>query len=213
MYVKWEKQKMARRTKEDAVATRNLLLDAAQIVFNEKGVSRTSLAEIATEAGLTRGAIYWHFKNKADLFHAMLERAKLPIENMIDSLDAAPAENPLDHLRNVAVNVLKVIASDSKACQVFDIVAHKCEMVDEMSVARERRVESRSECIQQIEGDLRNAMEKGILPPTLNTHAAAIGLHALIDGLISNWLLNPDTFPLNEFSEQLIGSYINGLHS
>ena len=51
---------MVRRTKEEALETRNLLLDVAERVFNEKGVSRTSLAEIAEAAGLTRGAIYWH---------------------------------------------------------------------------------------------------------------------------------------------------------
>ena len=65
---------MARRTKEDAEATRNALLDAAERVFYDKGVSRASLDDIAREAGTTRGAIYWHFKDKADLFNAMMER-------------------------------------------------------------------------------------------------------------------------------------------
>ena len=71
---------MARRTKEDALATRHQLLDAAERVFAEKGVSRTSLNDIAQAAGASRGAIYWHFKNKADLFNAMLERITLPME-------------------------------------------------------------------------------------------------------------------------------------
>ena len=57
---------MVRRTKEDAVATRNSLLDAAERVFYDKGVSRASLGDIAQAAGATRGAIYWHFKDNAD---------------------------------------------------------------------------------------------------------------------------------------------------
>ena len=64
---------MARRTKEDALATRDALLDAAERVFGRRGVARTSLAQIAEEAGLTRGAVYWHFKDKADLFTAMMD--------------------------------------------------------------------------------------------------------------------------------------------
>ena len=60
---------MARRTKEDAEATRNKLLDAAAEVFFAKGVAGASLSEVAQAAGLTRGAIYWHFKDKVDLFH------------------------------------------------------------------------------------------------------------------------------------------------
>ncbi|MBV5333220.1 TetR family transcriptional regulator, partial [bacterium] len=65
---------MARKTKEEAQETRKAILDAAETVFQERGVSRTSLAEIATAAGVTRGAIYWHFANKAELFDAMIQR-------------------------------------------------------------------------------------------------------------------------------------------
>ena len=50
-----------RRTKEDAQLTREVLLDAAEVLFAQRGVSRTSLQEIAKAAGMTRGAVYWHF--------------------------------------------------------------------------------------------------------------------------------------------------------
>ena len=63
---------MARRTKQEAQATRSHILDTAELVFEQRGVSGTSLGEIAKAAGLTRGAIYWHFKDKADLFNACL---------------------------------------------------------------------------------------------------------------------------------------------
>jgi TetR/AcrR family acrAB operon transcriptional repressor len=56
---------MVRRTKTEALETRNSLLDAAEHLFQARGVSRTSLNDIANEAGTTRGAIYWHFKDKA----------------------------------------------------------------------------------------------------------------------------------------------------
>ena len=69
-----------RKTKEDALATRERLLDAAEALFRERGVTRTSLAEVATAAGMTRGAVYWHFKDKADLFRAMCDRATLPLD-------------------------------------------------------------------------------------------------------------------------------------
>jgi len=55
---------MARCTKEKALETRERILDAAEDVFDDNGVSNTSLADIATAAGVTRGAIYWHFTNK-----------------------------------------------------------------------------------------------------------------------------------------------------
>ena len=79
---------MARRTKEDAQKTREQLLDAAETVFHRKGVSKTSLNDIAEEAGLTRGALYWHFKNKHDVFEAMLERMDLPLEILHQAIAA-----------------------------------------------------------------------------------------------------------------------------
>ena len=57
-----------RKTKEEAYQTRCNLLVAALSVFYERGVAQASLDEIAKAAGVTRGALYWHFKNKEDLF-------------------------------------------------------------------------------------------------------------------------------------------------
>ena len=64
-----------RRTKEDAMQTRCQLLQAAKALFNEKGFSRTTLAEIAEKAGLTRGAAYWHFKSKDEILITIVEQA------------------------------------------------------------------------------------------------------------------------------------------
>jgi TetR/AcrR family acrAB operon transcriptional repressor len=64
---------MARRTKEEAQATRSHILDTAELVFEQRGVSGTSLHEIAKAAGVTRGAIYWHFADKQALVAAIRE--------------------------------------------------------------------------------------------------------------------------------------------
>jgi TetR/AcrR family acrAB operon transcriptional repressor len=61
-------------TKEQAEKTREHLLNSALNLFNEKGFSATRLEDIAKVAGVTRGAIYWHFKNKMDIFSALFEQ-------------------------------------------------------------------------------------------------------------------------------------------
>ncbi len=81
---------MARKTKAEAEATRESLLDAAESMFMEKGVARASLEEIARTAGVTRGgAVYWHFRNKQDILDAMLERVRAP--PLGEMLDEAPS--------------------------------------------------------------------------------------------------------------------------
>lgn len=63
-----------RKTKEDMLATREQILDAAFDCFYEKGPDATTLEEVAKRAGVTRGAIYWHFTDKVDLYRAVLDR-------------------------------------------------------------------------------------------------------------------------------------------
>ena len=48
---------MVKKTKEDAEKTRNSIIDAARTVFLQRGVSRSSLEQIASKAGVTRGAV------------------------------------------------------------------------------------------------------------------------------------------------------------
>ncbi|MDP9108966.1 MAG: TetR family transcriptional regulator, partial [Pseudomonadota bacterium] len=79
---------MARSTKTEAVETRRRILDAAEQIFHVLGVPRTSLGDIATAAQVSRGAIYWHFANKAELFNAMYERVRLPMEAMVEDAEA-----------------------------------------------------------------------------------------------------------------------------
>ena len=101
---------MPRRTKAEAEATREALLDAAEDVFLDKGVSRTSLEHIARHAGMTRGAVYWHFKNKADLFHAMLDRVKMPLQQIIDDITAERQTlGPLDTLRLATLHAFEML--------------------------------------------------------------------------------------------------------
>ena len=79
---------MVRRTKEEAQETRSQILEAAEKAFYERGVARTTLADIATMAGVTRGAIYWHFSNKADLVQAMLDSLHEPLDELAKPVKA-----------------------------------------------------------------------------------------------------------------------------
>ena len=61
-----------RRTKEDAEQTRRAILASAMDMFYEKGYSKTTFDEIAKRIGLTKGAVYWYFRNKPDIVAALI---------------------------------------------------------------------------------------------------------------------------------------------
>ena len=204
---------MARRTKEEAEETRQRILDAAEQVFHRQGVAHTSLAHIATEAGVTRGAIYWHFKDKSDLFDAMIQRVIGPTEaGCLDPL-VLEAEDPLAAVRALALDFLLQVARDPQHQRVFDIAIHKSEYVGEMATARDRHLDCARRHRAMLEGAMRRAQEKGLIGRELNPHWAAEGLIALIDGLLVNWTLDNQLFPLAEYAEPIIDTYLAGLRA
>ena len=202
---------MVRRTKEKAEQTRDRILDTAEHVFVEKGVSNTSLAQLAAAAGVTRGAIYWHFRNKADLFDAMMSRVVLPMEEMAARSGDDNLEDPLAHVRACALNVLEHLTTDAQCQRVFEICCHKVEYVDEMAQVRRRHIEARNNCLKHMERGLRNAAKKGLLASSVNPRLAAVGLHALVDGLIVNWVLDPAYLPLARNAKTLVDQYLASL--
>lgn len=204
---------LVRRTREEALETRNRILDTAEQVFMDKGVSNTSLAQLAEAAGVTRGAIYWHFRNKADLFDAMMSRVVLPMEEMAARAGDDSLEDPLAHVRACALNVLQHLTSDAQCQRVFEICCHKVEYVDEMVQMRQRHIEARNNCLKNIERGLRNASKKGLLAPSVNPRVAAVGLHALVDGLIVNWVLDPSYLPLAREASTLVDQYLKQLRA
>lgn len=131
---------MARRTKEDAEETRHKLLEAAQRVFAEKGVSSTSLQDIAQAAGVTRGAIYWHFKNKAELFNAMMDSAVLPMEQAMQQIGHDAAQDPLTELERALLQTMRSIESDPRTRALFEVATLKVEYVGELLAVKQRRV-------------------------------------------------------------------------
>jgi len=202
---------MVRRTKEDALATRNSLLDAAERVFQAKGVSATSLNDIATEAGTTRGAIYWHFKDKGDLFNAMMERVTLPMENALDNAAWRETDDPLPAMRAAILHALHRTATDEQTRRVFEVATQKVEYVDSLCAVRGRHLEVRANCVADMKKTLQqSARHHGVRLP-LPAGAAAQGLHALVDGLIYNWLLDTAAFDLESCGKRSIDAYLKGL--
>jgi TetR/AcrR family acrAB operon transcriptional repressor len=173
---------MVRRTKEEAQETRRQILEAAEQAFFERGVSRTTLADIAALAGVTRGAIYWHFSNKADLVQAMLDSLHEPLEEMARASESAD-----------------------------EILFHKFEFTDEMCDMRRQRQFIWLDANERIALALNNASRQGQLPADLNPHRGAICLHAYIHGILGQWLLVPDSFPLFQDAERLVDTVLDML--
>lgn len=102
---------MARRTKEEAKQTREAVLKAALDIFYEKGYTRTTFDEIARRIELTKGAVYWHFRNKADLLAALIKQKFY--DKDIEKMDLVKSPQTLSDLRKIVCIETEQIEQDA----------------------------------------------------------------------------------------------------
>lgn len=197
---------MVRRKKEQAEATRDSILDAGEQLLEKQGLSSTTLHDIALAAGVTRGAVYWHFKNKSELFDSIIERAFMPLENTLLKLNSRSPEPPLERLRLHANSVFVSVLNDDRLRRLLDLIAHKIEYVDEIMAVRDRILLMRARHISLIKQYLLQAE----LPESV-CQTQAVGLHVILDGLIQNWLLDTSAFELDEIGKKIVDTYLCGL--
>jgi len=202
---------LVRRTKADALATKADLLDAAERLFSAQGVANTSMMQVAEAAGVTRGAIYHHFDNKLDLIDSMMERVSLPFDQMLEQTSQRHVDNPLALLRARLLNIVELLQRDPHTQSVINILFHKCEYVDETLPIHFRHLRARNNCIEECILLMQQAIDHGQLPKTTNAAKLVVCLVAMIDGIIYNWLLDPDYFNVVEVAEQALDTFMAGL--
>jgi TetR/AcrR family acrAB operon transcriptional repressor len=203
---------MARRTKEEALATREQVLDAAEQVFRQRGVGHASLAEVADAAGVTRGAIYHHFASKAELFEAMMARADMPLDAAFD-VARLPVADPLAVVRETAVKALLHLTSCDRVRSIFEVAFLRCEYTDELAPVERRHLEERAQCLDFCGGLLEQAVARGQLPDHTDTRLASHLLYAFIGGLMRDWVQAPDSFDLKAAAPQMVDLFLAGLRA
>lgn len=202
---------MARKTKQESLETRQQIMFAAGKMFSERGVSQTSLNDIAEAAGVSRGAIYWHFKNKFELFNALWLEMESNIDDIEKEYKAKFPDDPLAVLRSVIIYVLQLSVKDIRQRTLMEILFHKCEFVGEMISLLEARQAVHLSGYEKIEQTLHNCIEHNQLPATLNTRLAAVLMRSYVTGLIENWLFMPEHFDLYEDAPVLTDSFLDML--
>ena len=199
-----------RRTKEDAEKTRAAILNAAEQLFLERGVAHTSLEHIARAAGVTRGAVYWHFQNKADLFTAMLNQVRLPPEQIAEKLSADP-QLSLGSLRDMCVGGLQILVQNEQKRRILTVLMQRCEFTDELRPAEERHNQFVNQFIAICERLLEDCERLGQLHPGINAHQASRAVHGLLIGRIGDWLRDPQQFDPETDAGPMFDALFRGL--
>ncbi|WP_417584146.1 TetR family transcriptional regulator [Nitrincola sp.] len=199
------------RRKADAERTREIILDAAENTFLTQGVSRTTLAHIAEAAGVTRGAIYWHFEDKAALFDALLERVRTPLDEIVDAAVELNGATPAICLRDIACRSLLATCNDLPLQRVATIVLHRCEKLEE-DHPRISMITRPSEYAEaQVETLFEQAQLAGNLRANLSPVSARRQFHAFLIGTCFDWLQDTQKYSLANECDSFVETLMRGL--
>ncbi|HCD1254040.1 TPA: acrEF/envCD operon transcriptional regulator [Citrobacter amalonaticus] len=201
---------MAKRTKADALKTRQHLIETAIIQFATRGVSNTTLNDIADAALVTRGAIYWHFANKTQLFNELWQQQP-PLRDLIqDRLTSRVGDNPLQQLREKLIAGLQYIAEIPRQQALLQILYHKCEFHEGMISEQEIR-EKIGFSQKGLRDALQASMAEELISRTLDLDVVLIIIHGSFSGIVKNWLMNNTRYDLYQQAPALVDNVLRML--
>lgn len=182
---------MPRRTKEESARTRNAILGAAREVFQQHGVARTTMEQIAEAAGVTRGAVYFHFPNKTAVFYAVRDQVTLPLADRlhVELLAESPAD-PLTRVESYLRGLTEALASCVEVRATFEILSFKCEYVDEFRRELDAACTMHDEVLGALHRVYDEAAQAGGLRAGLTPRIAAVQTLVFVVGIIRLWLLD-----------------------
>lgn len=189
--------------------TRSRILTAAARVFAQRGLTGASLDEVAAGAGLTKGALYWHFASKNDLLMALLEQrireqlASTPTGEDLFPPDVDPAEGIAASLQSLFDNCL-CDPDWGRLFVAFVAGAREPEVREKLRVLYRTIHELIVDRVRQLEAT-------GRLAPGISPDTVAIMFTALIDGLIMRVLVEGDDCIRTDMARQVARILIDGL--
>ncbi|MCL5292104.1 MAG: TetR/AcrR family transcriptional regulator [Actinobacteria bacterium] len=200
---------MAVRTQREQTDVRQRILEAALHDFSLKGYHRATLDEIAAEAGVSKGAVYWYFENKRALFLAVVQEEASRLTKYLEGVVAQEGQSVVTRLEAFIVANLTYYTDHPEFCNLVKIFTLPGgpgldQDVEAMASDEYRRLR------EMVEALLRKGVRRGELEPG-RAKVAAPMLVALLDGLMFQWILDPEAVPLQKIATDVARAFIEGV--
>ncbi len=192
-----------RRTKAEAQETKQAIIEAAEHVFFERGAARTTLEDVARAAGVTRGAVYWHFRDKSDLFNAVHEQVRLPMEDVFYRIVDAETADALESLEKFCAASLVRLHQDERRRRVYTILLLKCEHSADMASLVERERAAKERATRSLTRYFSRLQKLGRMAAAGEPRVLALALYAYMRGLYADYLRWPELYRMPRDAEKL----------
>lgn len=207
---------MVRKTREEAEQTRIAVLNSALDLFYEKGFARTTFDEIAKRIGLTKGAVYWHFRNKADLLVALIKQMIYDTHTVNGRafifFDEVKSLQNIADLKQHFMDEVKLIESNFRYRKFLFFIIFQMEWSETMmSKIRNDIVCFQDFPLQQIKQTLTFAQKSGDIASKVDINVASTIFFCMWRGTLSSYISKEKEFNLSEVVSQSFDLIIGGL--
>jgi TetR/AcrR family acrAB operon transcriptional repressor len=197
-----------KRTKEEAEQTKKSLINIALREIVKNGFENITLEKVAAEAGVTRGAIYWHFKNKEDLLDSIITVKDLESIELMKNIFTS--ETPaLDRLYDLTLANFPDIRKINEA-------VHYTKLKTDFYFYYHKHGDSRKlgkTFVKYTSFLLKEGKQEGTIKKNINTDEAAHLIYSLIGGLILRFSVNPGKFKTMSSIRNILKNYIKQLET
>jgi TetR/AcrR family acrAB operon transcriptional repressor len=198
-----------RKTKEEAEKTRSKILKSALKVFIKKGYSRTTLSDIAKHAGFTRGAVYWHFKDKSELLEILI----LKFHNRFFSEQQTILESDLDPIQKINKMIdinFPMLYNNNQFRDFIELTWFKTE-IDQHKGLLQGKIAITKSFNDTLAKLFKEASQAGYLNEDVDPEIAALSVTSLINGIYRGYFIIPDQLQAQEVGRTIIQNYLNQL--
>jgi TetR/AcrR family acrAB operon transcriptional repressor len=199
-----------RKTKEEAEITKQKIIDAALDIFKRRGYVATRLEDIADETGMTRGAIYWHFKTKMELFETLLGSVEKKFDSLLAEFRTTEG-SALDKLRLSIVKAIRTSESDERLRDIWFAVGSQISQPEEMEKLFQKGPELARKYIDYITGLIEEGINEGSIFENTDPVDAAWAIVCFIKGVTFIYLHQPKIYPFMTKTETLVDYLLRGI--
>lgn len=196
---------------EQAAETRERLLDAACLIFDKKGYAATTLDMVAKAAKVTRGAVYWHFENKRDLFMALHDRLHLDFVQRALADLAQEDKDPLLQLSELTIRDLEALATSEQQRLKYRILIQTTDYADDADEFQQIHNESVDQCEDLLMQYFTRAQARGQISETKDCRMLATMCCCFFMGVLHEYLRNPRGMDLEKLARPMTEQFMRGL--
>ncbi|WP_169314604.1 TetR family transcriptional regulator [Thiothrix nivea] len=198
-----------RRTNEDAILTRQKLLETALEEFVRVGYERATLQQIAQNAGMTRGAVYHHFASKAQIFSELVHDTSQELDALIAQL-RVQGVSAQEQLRYVLVGIIRHLAKDSRYEAIARLILLETDGHSDLENVRKTLAARRQRQKQQLIQLFTSSQQRGELYPGLEAATAAEAVLIYQQNLHRHWI-SFRSFSTGQQLEDLVDILLRGI--